>query len=77
MTLPLIPHDKANHFVYGAVTCALVVLTTKQPTAGILAAVVLGVVKEVYDLATKTGTPDWRDAVWTAAGGACVWLGDV
>jgi len=77
MTLPLIPQDKANHFTYGALTCALVTLTTQQPNAGLIAAVVLGVAKEVYDLVSKRGTPDWRDVAWTAAGGLVVWAGNV
>lgn len=77
MTLPLIPQDKANHFVYGAVVGALVAAVTGYPNAALVSAVVLGFVKEMYDLATKTGTPDWRDVVWTAAGGVCVWLGGV
>lgn len=75
MTLPLIPQDKANHFVYGAVAGALAVQITGHPNAALVIAVVLGFVKELYDLATGRGTPDWRDVVWTAAGGACVWLG--
>lgn len=77
MTLPLIPQDKANHFVYGAVAGALAAAATGHLNAALIAAAVLGFAKELYDLATKTGTPDWRDVAWTAAGGVCVWLGNV
>lgn len=75
MTLPLIPQDKASHFVYGAAIGALAAFATGHPNAALAAAVAFGFVKEVYDLVTGKGTPDWRDVAWTAAGGACVWFG--
>lgn len=77
MTLPLVPQDKANHFVYGAVVGALAAAAVGHPNAALIAAVALGFVKELYDLAGSKGTPDWRDVAWTAAGGACIWLGSV
>jgi hypothetical protein len=77
MTLPPIPQDKANHFLYGTVVCAVVTLLTRQPIAGLIAVVALGFAKEVYDLVSKRGTPDWRDVAWTAAGGLVVWAGNV
>jgi len=44
--------------------------------AALMAAVMAGAGKELYDAATGRGVVDWRDAAWTAAGGAVVaaWL---
>ncbi len=71
--LPLIPHDKANHIAYGAgasLAGALAAVPAGQPLwLGALAvAVLFAVGKEVYDRASKRGTPDVLDAVATVAG---------
>lgn len=78
--LPLIPLDKANHYVYGQAVFVASYLTASLPLAGLgmwaklgLAfGVVVGVAigKEVRDKRTGKGTPDWRDAAWTMAGTA-------
>ncbi len=63
-----VPADKANHFIYGlGLFIALTIAAT--PSFALALVVVVGVVKEVYDKVTATGTPDFWDAVATAAGG--------
>jgi hypothetical protein len=74
MPLPQIPQDKANHFVYGATISALFSRTTGNRAVGLVAAVVFAFGKEVWDLATKKGTPDIMDVVWTVLGGLCPWV---
>lgn len=65
--LPLIPEDKANHFIYGIVIYFIVNLFL-----GIIAAVALGIVaaigKEIYDGKHTNHTADWKDAAYTIAG---------
>jgi hypothetical protein len=63
-----IPADKANHFIYGIVLFILLVFAL-SPLAALVAVTVTGIVKEVYDKVTGTGTPDYLDAVATALGG--------
>jgi hypothetical protein len=63
-----VPADKANHFIYGIVLFILLVFAL-SPLAALVAVTVTGIVKEVYDKVTATGTPDAWDAVATAAGG--------
>lgn len=78
--LPVIPQDKANHFVYGAVifTVAYVLFTIAGlPALPIAAGAVVGfaVGKEVYDKMHKENhTPDIKDALATMAGGFVVAL---
>ncbi len=73
--MPVIPADKANHFVYGAVvgavvTVAAIILTLPYiPFYSIAAAAAIGVAKEVYDKVSKKGSPTAMDAVATALGG--------
>lgn len=70
--IPLIPQDKANHAVYGAVLCALGVLAAQAlgfpPSWGIALPGVVGALKEARDR-MGYGTPDFMDFVWTIAGG--------
>jgi len=65
--LPIIPEDKANHFIYGIVIYFIVNLFL-----GIIAAVALGIVaaigKEIYDDNHVNHTSDWKDAAYTIAG---------
>lgn len=71
MKLPMLPHDKANHFVYGAGIAA-----TAEPFVGPELALVLGacfaVGKEIYDLKSGKGEPSVPDAVATLAGSVAV-----
>lgn len=81
MTIPLIPADKANHFVYGAIA-ALAASMLIGPLSGLAAALVAGIAKEVVDhLANrrsasvqKPHSVSLADAVATFAGGLVVYL---
>ena len=65
MKLPLIPHDKANHFIYGFVIFVLSNLVLNEWIS--LAVVCLFAFgKEIYD-EWKYGGFDIYDAVWTIA----------
>lgn len=78
--LPLIPQDKANHIVYGAVifAAAYALFTFAGLPALPIAAgmvVIAAVAKEMWDRAHKeTHTPDPLDALATIAGGVVVAL---
>lgn len=88
MNLPIIPHDKALHFIYGALI-ALVVMHAAMAFggidrlwakgAGLIAAVVAGLVKEyiVDRLKNKRAvappnTVSRGDAIATALGGVLI-----
>ena len=65
MKLPLIPHDKANHFIYGFVIFVLSNLVLNEWTS--LAVVCLFAFgKEIYD-EWKYGGFDIYDAIYTIA----------
>ena len=65
MKLPTIPHDKANHFIYGFVIFVLSNLVLNEWTS--LAVVCLFAFgKEIYD-EWKYGGFDIYDANWTIA----------
>jgi hypothetical protein len=76
----MIPKDKLYHAGAGAVIAAAVILFTKTPAFGFLAATIAGVAKEQWDRyqiirSLKDGkTPqhavDPKDIVWTMVGGA-------
>ena len=70
--LPMLPHDKANHAIYGAAAAAVGCLHSVE--AGAILCLVLGVGKEIWDRASRKGTPDIMDSVATLAGGAIVCL---
>lgn len=67
----VIPGDKANHFVYGAVIF-LIGNYTLSSQNGLLLALFFAIGKEMYD--ALDGKPDWKDVVWTmiGAGVACL-----
>jgi hypothetical protein len=73
--MPVIPADKANHFVYGAVvgfavTALAIMLNLPYLLAySIAASALIGVAKEVYDKVSKKGHASVADAVATALGG--------
>lgn len=76
--LPLIPHDKANHIVYGAVIALVTLLCA---TAAALPHPVLwtlgasfgfGALKEVRDRVSGKGTPDFVDFAATGLGGLLI-----
>lgn len=66
--LKLIAQDKANHIIYGLLVFIVVNLFF-GPVIGLAASIVVGCVKELYDLLTKSGTPDGYDILATAFGG--------
>jgi hypothetical protein len=72
MNLPALPADKANHAVYGAALACIGGFHSVLAGALLCAAFAIG--KEVYDKASKKGTPDPLDAVATLGGGALVLL---
>ena len=78
--LPMLPQDKANHFIYGLIIFGLFkillsrysVKTFKRriPLIGIIVCSLFGISKEIYDLLNKdTHTPDIYDVVITILGG--------
>ena len=68
----VIPHDKANHFVYGAVLAAAGSLYSPEAGAALCLAVAVG--KEVYDRVSRKGNPEAADIVATVIGGVVVLL---
>lgn len=65
--LPLIPQDKANHFIYGClIYFVLQVILT--PVFALIATSGIAIAKEVYDKKSKKGTPEILDALYTIAG---------
>ena len=54
------------HFGAGMVTAAIVTEMTDDPVAGCLAAIGIGIAKEIYD--SRTHAPDPWDAVATCFG---------
>ena len=67
MTLPLIPQDKANHFIYGCILYFLV-STYLTPIQAMGVVTLTASIKELYDYKTKTGTPEIKDIIWTIMG---------
>ena len=63
--------DKKAHFWAGAAIAATVTLYTASPVFGIVAAVLIGALKELRDR-VGFGTPDLMDFAATAAGSAVV-----
>ncbi|MDI9470783.1 MAG: hypothetical protein QM296_11365 [Bacillota bacterium] len=69
-----IPQDKVGHFLIGA-GISLVVGGLVDPDTGLIAATVAGVAKEVvWDKLLARGTPEFMDALATAAGGVLGYL---
>ena len=68
----VIPQDKANHFIYGAVLASAGALYSHEAGAALCLVVAVG--KEVYDRVSRKGTPEVADAVATVIGGAVVLL---
>lgn len=71
--LPMLPHDKANHALYGyaAFVCGVLLgplagLDAFAAGAVLCSALAFG--KEVYDKVSGKGTPDAWDVVATTAG---------
>lgn len=91
MPLPSLPADKANHLIYGLLISSATyaaLLAGHQPPllaarAGLAAAVVVGLLKELHDAWVNWRTTgNWRtgphgveglDALATSAGGVPIW----
>jgi hypothetical protein len=68
--LPLLPQDKANHFVYGSLVFTIVYILTLNPILALTITTIVGFGKEIYDALNKqTHTPDILDLLSTVAGG--------
>jgi hypothetical protein len=77
--LPVLPHDKAMHVVYGAAAASAVLslLVLRLPgwaaIAGAGAALIaVAIGKELVDRRSENHTADWKDAAATIFGGALV-----
>jgi hypothetical protein len=78
--LPLIPHDKANHYVYGSIIASVTFAIAFNIISVIMLALVIAFVattivavgKELYDKISGKGVPDFYDVVYTIAGGIIV-----
>ena len=66
------PNGYLRHFVAGLGAGMVFAAWGARPLAVVAAAAAIGAGKELYDAATGRGVVDWRDAAWTAAGGAAV-----
>lgn len=67
MKLPVIPEDKANHFIYGCLIYSLSSLIFTIPYSLLIVAVIVAL-KELYDKYTPGSIPDIMDWVWTMLG---------
>ena len=67
MHIPRLPSDKEGHLIMGLVFFCIFGLIS--PIAGVIAAVIIGAAKEIYDQTTGKGTPDVWDFVATFSGG--------
>lgn len=67
MKLPVIPEDKANHFIYGCLIYSLSSLIFTIPYSLLIVAVIAAL-KELYDKYVPGSTPDIMDWVWTMLG---------
>ena len=80
MSLPILPHDKALHFVYGSVIATAVMwgcyIVTRDLQAsaflGLAVSTAAGIAKEIYDHFWQNGTAEVEDAVLTTIGGLFV-----
>lgn len=63
-----IPYDKKLHFLAGVIVCILVSLIFKNPMYGLIASVIAGIGKEIWDY-YDYGKPDFMDCLATWVGG--------
>lgn len=69
MKLPMLPQDKANHFIYGLIIFAIVSMLSNV-VIGLGVCTMAAFAKELYDLQhVDKHTPDIYDAIWTVMGG--------
>jgi hypothetical protein len=65
--LPIIPGDKANHFIYGLIIFAVCNLVLGALFSSIICIIVAGS-KEVYDNYHPNHEASWLDVLWTLLG---------
>ena len=68
-----IADDKKLHFLAGVIICVLVALIFKSPMYGLIASVIAGIGKEIYDY-YDYGKFDFADALATFVGGICGYI---
>lgn len=69
----MLPKDKLQHLIVGAVVSVIILILTGSVLAAILASSGVGIGKEVYDLLNKDKhTPEILDAIATSYGGMLV-----
>ena len=69
-----VPYDKLLHFIMGLLfTAIFAVLFPKAAKWCILVAIVIGVLKELFDFWT-TKQWDWKDFLATVIGGLTIWI---
>ena len=73
MKLPLVPQDKANHYIYGSVIYFISSLWL-SPMVSMILVLLIASLKELYDYKTKTGNPEIMDIVWTLLGSLTVFI---
>ena len=73
LPLPVIPEDKANHFIYGCVIYTLSCLLFTIPFSLLIVAIIAAL-KEWHDKYVPGSTPDIMDWVWTMLGRLPVFL---
>lgn len=71
--LPLIPVDKANHFIYGCLIYFIAQIWL-VPVYALSVVILIGVLKELYDKISGKGTPDIMDSIWTILGAIPLFL---
>jgi hypothetical protein len=67
MNLPHLPQDKANHFIYGAVITSTI-SCFKPVSIAFLVCIAIALAKEIYDLISEKGTPEFTDFIFTVVG---------
>jgi hypothetical protein len=72
MKLPQLPQDKANHFIYGLIICAIFLLLT-EPFGAFFAVIFVSSAKEMYD-SSYGGTKSIWDFLATLAGAVVAFL---
>lgn len=74
MKLPLIPQDKANHFVYGAILYLLFSIVL-SPVNSLVFTSLIAIGKEMFDRISKRGNAEALDFLWTLMGAFVVYMG--
>jgi len=65
--LPIIPEDKANHFIYGLLITAIMLTLSSSIPLAIFICTIIAFSKEFYD--KKITKFSWLDIVFTVGGG--------